>query len=121
MSVACRKSSGSDFRGSLLRVWTHSMDWWPDELVSIAKEVVRQVSDEYTPIKVRFCDWSKDHPEPKCIYCGKLREDAHGYLCAGCLVRPDGGTYSGISVAEQYDMRRHEFTCVPAVGAEGEK
>lgn len=89
VDIACRKSSGSHGRTTMLRVHSESLDASIEELVPIADEVRRQIGEgDGTPIATRYCDWLKDKNNA-CCWCGKPRADADAYLCVACEKKPE--------------------------------
>ena len=93
IDVSCRKRSGTsrdDGPTTMIRVHSRHLDADAGGLAMVAQEVVRQVHrwEPWPHIVVRFCDYAQDNP-PKCIYCGKSRNDMAGYLCDACLDNPD--------------------------------
>lgn len=118
IDVTCRKSNGygwvrkvmPEFRGTLVRVYSRHLDKCGDDLAAIAKEIAAQISEDTSSATARFCDHRHDD-EQLCTYCDKPREDLRGYLCDACLAAD--GTFGG-KVADQYDLRRFDFTVVSA-------
>ena len=111
VDVSCRKSSGGiGFRGTLLRVYSHHIGTEPTDLVPIAREVARQlVAMEETPVKVRFTDYEHD-AKKICVYCGKPRTEAAGYLCEDCKTKE---AWPGQTVSDAYDYSPHDFIVAP--------
>jgi len=104
IDVSCRKSSGSlDFFGNLIRVHSGYMGVTPADLLAVAVEMVKQIHehDDWSPIRVRFCDYNKDSKQ-LCVYCDKPRSDKDGYLCESCLVKDD--PFRG-KVRDEFDYR----------------
>ena len=94
IDVSCPKSE------HCVRVYSHHGYRQPDDEIEIASLVVKQLGDSGKNYRVRYCEYRHDHEKRlrrngvftggySCCYCGKLRKDKDGYLCADCLKNKD--------------------------------
>jgi hypothetical protein len=105
IDVGCWNGS-EPFYGMTVRVHSGEMGTLPKEYHLVAREVARQVHEmvPWHDLIVRYCDYGTD-AKNRCVYCGKPRASADDYLCSKCQTRSDGGSYVGMSVAEEYDYK----------------
>lgn len=85
VDIACRKSGSSGPRGGvLIRVESPRLDVRGDALEAIAKASADSLREGYSDeVRVRYATEDQDG-KCACIYCGKPRKYADGYLCETC-------------------------------------